>query len=184
MIQSDTTRITATATLVWTALLGATAVFGSYAFACVFPFAALATIAALTLDARRGAAVVGSVWLVNQIVGFGFRHYPHTLDTVMWGVAIGLGAAAALFAARAVISPSPRIGAPRAVVALAAAFISYEGVLFLYALYAGGLETFSPAIVSSIAVNDALWFAGLAMLRLALVRVLPTPFGLRTLRVA
>ena len=171
------TKQATTAALLWTATLGTAAIFGSYFFACVFPFVALATIAALTLDMRRAAVLVGAVWLTNQIVGFGFRNYPHTLDTLGWGIAIGVAAFAGLAAARAVIGKSPTLVSPRSLLALGAAFVAYEGTLFAWALVAGGLGTFSPRIVGLIALNDAVWFAGLVALRLVLTRSAPALFA-------
>lgn len=175
---------TTTAALLWSGVLGASAIFGSYFFACVFPFAALATIAALTLDLRRAVALVGSVWTVNQFVGFVFRAYPHDVNTVAWGVAIGLAAFSALFAARSVLRGRTDIVSPHALVALLAAFVAYEGMLFVYALFAGGIETFSPAIVAMIALNDAAWFAGLAALNLVLTRAVPALFATRRTPIA
>ncbi len=167
-------------TLLWSAILGTSAIFGSYAFACIFPFAALATIAALTLRTRRAAGLVGVVWLVNQVVGFGFRGYPHTMDSVGWGIAIGVGAFGALVAARLVVGTSPRILSPRTPVALLAAFIAYEVLLFAYALVAGGLDTFAPDIVAGIGMTDLIWFVALAGLHLALTYAAPDRFPAAT----
>lgn len=165
-----------TAPLLWSTILGAASIFGSYAFACVFPFAALATIAALTLPMRKGVALVAAVWAVNQVVGFAFRGYPHEVDTVAWGVAIGGAAIAALIAAKVVLNGSRAVIAPRTAAALIAAFLSYEALLYAFALVDGGLDTFTPDIVAKIALNDLTWFASLAALRLALTRAAPNAF--------
>ena len=175
---------TNTAALLWTAILATSAIFGSYFFACVFPFAALATIAALTLDRKSGIALVGSVWGVNQIVGFGFRDYPHTIDAAVWGVAIGIAAFAGLFAARHILRKDRNTLSLRAVGAFAGAFVAYEIVLFAWALVAGGVETFSPTIVATIALNDASWFAGLGVAHLALSRAMPRLFGASAIQAA
>ncbi len=162
-----------TAALIWSAILGASAIFGSYALACVFPFAAMATIAAITLGRWPSIRLVASVWGVNQVVGFGFRDYPHTLDSAGWGLAIGVGAFGALAAARVVMGRAPALLSARTPIALVAAFTAYEGLLFIYALWAGGTETFAADIVGLIAVNDLAWFAGLATLYLALAGAAP-----------
>ena len=159
------TKLSSTGASVWTAILAATALFGSYAFACVFPFAAIATIAALTLDARRGVALVALVWAANQAVGFGLHAYPHDASTIGWGIAIGVGALGAYAAARSLVGDTALLSV-RALGGLLAALVAYEGLLFAYALVAGGTETFAPGIVARIALNDAAWFAGLAALRL------------------
>jgi hypothetical protein len=168
------TKQATTATLIWTAVLGTTAIFGSYFFACVFPFAAVATIAALTLDLRRGLGVVAATWVANQVVGFAFMHFPHTFDTVALGISLGLGALAAYAAAH--IALRRGVTVTRVVSALAGAFIAYQLVIFAGAVAFGGVENFSPTIIGGVALNDAIWFAGLGTLRLALNRALPAQF--------
>ncbi len=169
------TKKTAPSALIWTAVLGASAIFGSYFFACVLPFAAIATISALTLDVRRGAALVVATWFANQVVGFTLMHYPQTVDTYALGLSLGLGALAAYGAARTVLrgNTSPlRIAA-----ALSGSFVAYQLVIYLGALGFGGVENFSPAIIEGVAFNDAIWFVGLAALNIGLMRVYPTPFA-------
>lgn len=167
------TKRTTIIALLWTAILGTTAIFGSWFFACVFPFAAIATIAALTLDVRRGVALVAATWAANQTVGFAVMDYPRTLETVALGISLGLGALAAFAVARLVLGHERRLFSPRAVAALAIAFVAYQFVIFAGALAFGGAGNFTPAIISGVALNDALWFVGLCAVRLALSRALP-----------
>ncbi len=174
------TKQTATAALIWTAILGTTAIFGSYFFACVFPFAAVATVAALTLDVRRGMALVSATWFANQVVGFSFMHYPQTPDTVALGVSLGLGAIAAYAAAHIVLRRG--VSAGRAVAALAGAFVAYQLVIYVGALGFGGADNFSAKIIAGVAFNDVVWFAGLMVLYLGLNRARPTLFGTRLAR--
>ncbi|UVO52990.1 hypothetical protein [Sphingomonas sp. SUN039] len=169
------TKQTATAALLWTAVLGASAIFGSWFFACVFPFAAMATIAAMTLDLRRGAALVVATWSANQIVGFTLMNYPQDVPTVALGISLGIGALLGFVAARTVLA---RLTQPvAAVAALAAAFVTYEAAIYVGALGFGGTDTFSPAIIGGVALNDAIWFAALLGLRALLTRTLPAQFG-------
>ncbi len=171
------TKQATTAALIWTAILGATSIFGSYFFACVFPFAAIATLAALTLDVRRGALLVGASWLANQIVGFTLMHYPQEFSTVALGMSLGLGALAAYgvagFVLRRIAQPLGTLGA------LVSAFVAYQLVIYVGALGFGGADNFSAAIIRAVALNDALWFAGLFALYSGLGRALPTMFGMR-----
>ncbi len=169
------TKQATTAALIWTAILGISAIFGSYFFACVFPFAALATVAALTLDTRRGLTLVAATWLANQIVGFGLLDFPRTLDTVALGISLGLGALAAYAAARVVT----RRGATPAssVAAFAGAFIAYQLAIYIGAIGFGGTENFTSTIIAGVALNDAVWFAGLMALRMAIVRAIPATIG-------
>ena len=154
----------------WSGTLAAATVLGSFALACVFPFAAIAALAALTLGRRSAMMLVGVAWAANQSVGFFLLSFPWDAQAVGHGIAI-LGATycgfeAARFAVRSVgNNPFARSGA-----ALFAAFIVYEVLLLAYAQFGGGAENFTTEIVAQIAVNDALWFAGLMVLRFAITQ--------------
>lgn len=171
------TKQATTAALIWTTVLGTAAIFGSYYFACVFPFAAIATIAVLTLDTPRGLALVGGTWLANQVVGFTLMNYPTTLDTFALGVSLGLGAGAAWGVARLILGSTATILSARTIMALGGAFAAYQVTIFAGALMFGGTENFTPTIIAGVALNDAIWFAGLVALRLALTRAAPAMFG-------
>ncbi len=161
--------MTKTRELIWTAILGLVAVLGSYALACIFPFAAVAALAAVTLDLRRGALLVGATFIANQAVGFTLMNYPHDTQAVLWGGFIGLGAFTGFLAARLVRSPT--LLSPRTIGALAAAIIGYQAIMFTGALLLDGFESSTPGIVAAIAYNDALWFAGLALVSLIADRI-------------
>jgi hypothetical protein len=118
----------ATGRAIWMALIVASGVGFSACFACATPFATLATLAALKIDRRDAAAVLGLVWLCNQVVGYGFLGYPWTWDSAAWGAAIGVSAGAALLAAMALAPTRPAsfsLSLP-----FVGAFAAYEGVLY------------------------------------------------------
>ncbi|NNM78706.1 hypothetical protein HJG53_17605 [Sphingomonas sp. ID1715] len=167
--------LSGTARLVWPLILSLGAFLGSWATACIFPFAGFAAVSALTTDLRRGLAAVFGVWAMNQAVGYSLLGYPTDTNTLAWGLAIGAGAFAGFFAARAAARLPGAI-----VVAPVAAFATYELLLFAVANAIGGLETFSGEIVLQIARNDAFWFAGLMAARFLLTRTAPALFGSRT----
>jgi hypothetical protein len=73
----------------WMGLLVVLSVLFSLASACAVPLAAFAAIAALTISRRHALALIGSVWLANQIAGFAIHHYPLTSTTFAWGAALG-----------------------------------------------------------------------------------------------
>lgn len=171
--------------LLWTAVLATATVAGAPAAACVLPFAAVAAVAAVTLDLKRAMAAIIVVWVLNQIIGFGLMDYPVTQYSIGWGAALLGGTVAALFAARFVhariAGGQHERGRSVAAIVLGfvAAFVAYEGSLFVVAQFAGGLETFTPRIVSLIALNDTVWFALLMGLRWVLVNAVPGQFGTR-----
>lgn len=170
------TAAASTPRLAWPAALAAATVAGTLATACMMPFVGLAAIAAATLGARRAVATVAAIWLANQLLGFTLLGYPHTADTYLWGGALLVASLAALATAQRV-GGGRGMAVGRLLMAFAAAFAVYEALLFGVALFAGGLATFTPAIVARIAANDAIWFAGLVVLHLMLTSAAPRVFG-------
>ncbi len=162
--------------LIWSAILGLVAVIGSFGLACVFPFAAVAALAAVTLDARRGAMLVGATFLANQIVGFTLLSFPHESQAYVWGGFIGAGAFAAFGAALLVQRAAP-IMSLRTLASLGAAIVAYQAVMFVGALALDAFASSTLEIVATVARNDVLWFAALAALRIALGYGLPRAFG-------
>ena len=90
-------------TMLWPAILVVAAVVGSLALTCVIPFAAFAVATAGTLRLRSALGTMAVMWLINQAVGFGALGYPWTLNTVLWGLAIGAAGLSATFAASAAL---------------------------------------------------------------------------------
>lgn len=147
--------------LLWIAsLVVASAVF-SLGVACAVPLAAFAAIAALTLCRRDAFALVGAVWLANQIAGFAVHHYPVTASTLAWGGGLGPVALLSTLAAQWVkdhLAQSHRVAA---IAAFLAAFTVYEGSLFAISLaVASGGSDYAPSIVWRIfAINTAAFAA-------------------------
>lgn len=152
----------------WAAILASSTVLGSLALACIFPFAALATLLAATLPLRKAALWMGAAWLGNQLVGYLLLGYPQTANSFAHGAAIGVTALVTLGAAHLVLVQAGRVSALGLIAAFVAAFVTYEAVLYGFALVLGGAGNFTPAIIALIAKNDALWFAGLGALWVAL----------------
>jgi hypothetical protein len=154
-------------TAAWPASLAGATVLGSLALACIFPFAAIAALAALTMDRRSGFALVGAVWAANQAVGFLLMNFPWDAQAVGHGIAI-LAATLAGFSVARMVVGKVEGSVLRSVAALASAFVVYEVLLRAYAQFGGGAENFSAEIVTGVAINDAMWFAGLIALRWAI----------------
>ena len=133
----------------------------SWEFACITPFVAFAVAAGYALSARAAVLTVSAIWLVNQAIGFAVLNYPGSIDTVLWGFAIG---AAALLAA-VLACATLRLELRNNVTALGAAFVlafgAYEGGLFLVTFALGGEDAFTPAIVAHVALLNLGWTVGL-----------------------
>lgn len=148
----------------WPAFLLATSLAGDLVFACATPFAAFAVVAAWTLALPSALLLMTAIWLGNQAVGFGVLGYPAEGVTLLWGAAI---AAAALIATLAVSFTLRRLSEAASMLRLgavfAAAYASYESVLFIASLSLGGQEAFRLPIVAEVAGVNAVWLAGLVV---------------------
>lgn len=160
----------------WPLILAAAAILGSLALACMMPFVALATLAALTMSRAQALVTVAGIWAVNQLMGFGLFGYPLDAYALGWGAALGAASLAALFVARRFAAATP-LAPLRTLAAFGIAFVAYEALLFFYALFAGGTDTFTAAIIFQIFANDALWLVGLGLLYAILQRTAPGLFG-------
>ncbi|HUI21209.1 MAG TPA: hypothetical protein VLZ74_09215 [Methylocella sp.] len=150
---------------VWVGFLVLASLVLSLGFACALPLAAFAAIAALTLSRRDAFALVGAVWLANQIAGFAIHHYPVEPSTFAWGFALGAVALASTFAAQSVKGLLRQNGGAAAAAAFVAAFAVYEGSLFVICLFLGtGISNFAPSIVRRILAINVTAFAALCLI--------------------
>jgi hypothetical protein len=148
----------------WIALLVVASVVFSLGFACAVPFAAFAAVAALTLSRRDAFALVGAVWLANQIAGFAVHHYPVTASTLAWGAGLGAVALLSTLAAQWANDRLPQSDMVAAVTAFLAAFAVYEGSLFAISLaLASGVPDYAPSIVWRIFAINTAAFAALVL---------------------
>ncbi len=175
MTDSPTIRSTAP-TMAWALALGLATLVGTLATACMTPFVALAVMAASTMPRGRAMLTVAGVWSTNQVLGFAIQHYPLTASTFAWGAAMGVAALAVALAA-GVMTDRRRLSALRTLAAFGVGFALYETILFAFAHVAGGLGTFSPAIVALIARNEAEWLVVLFGAYLLLTSRAPRWFG-------
>ncbi|MDQ6702580.1 MAG: hypothetical protein M3Z96_05500 [Pseudomonadota bacterium] len=146
----------------WIALLVVASVVFSLGFACAVPLAAFAAIAALTLSRRDAFALVGAIWLANQIAGFAVHHYPVTASTLAWGARLGAVALLSTLAAQWVKDHLAQSHMAAAAAAFLAVFAMYEGSLFAISLaLASGVSNYTPSIVWRIFAINAAAFAAL-----------------------
>ncbi|ATQ68168.1 MULTISPECIES: hypothetical protein [Methylosinus] len=142
--------------LAWLAAFIAVGAFAGFGVACAAPFAAFAAVAAIANPRGAALTLTASAWLVNQIIGFAFLHYPTDPATLGWGVALLVVALLACETARLV---APRAGA---VAAFVAGFGAYEGALYLATVATGGVTThYAPESVARLFAINAAAFAAL-----------------------
>jgi hypothetical protein len=119
---------------------------------------------------------VVAAWAVNQLIGFTLLGYPADAYAISWGVALGLASLAAMLVARMIVGPRTWSIARIAIAFLLAAAV-YETLLYGYALVAGGTDTFTPAIVAQLMLNDGVWCAILVVCHVVLTGLAPKVFG-------
>jgi hypothetical protein len=134
---------------------------GSWEFACITPFVAFAVAAGYALSAQGAVLTVGAIWLANQAVGFAVLGYPWTVDTILWGFAIGVAALLAGVLACTTLRSGLRSNATAIGVAFVLALGAYEGGLFLVTFALCGQDAFTPAIVGHVALLNLGWTVGL-----------------------
>jgi hypothetical protein len=161
-------------TKLWPAILALAAVGGSLALTCVAPFVAFAVATAATLRLRRALGTMAVIWLANQAVGFGALGYPWTLNTVLWGLAIGAAAMLATLAASGVLGRfHASTGWLRLPLAFGTAFGVYEIAIMAVSFILGSGDVFAPTLLGHLALIDAAWLGGLVLGHAALAAWCP-----------
>lgn len=165
-ISSPDATMPAARQALWLAILVAASVAFTLGLACAMPFAALGSAAALTLPRRDALLLTGAAWFANQLVGFVLLDYPWTVDTLAWGVALGIVAVLTTASQQWFVPHLDRHGGVLvAVASFVAAFAVYEGGLFVVAAtLLGATEDFAPAIVARVLEINAGAFAALLVL--------------------
>ena len=163
----------------WGGVLTTVTVVSTLLVACGTPFVALATLGALFLPRRDAVVLIAVNWLANQVIGFAFLHYPHTLECYRGGLDIGFAAMlcafAALLANKVLGKAAPVL---KALGSFAVAFVTYEGLLYAISPHANAAD-FAPPIVGYIFLVNSIAFVGLLLIK-ALAAVLGFAFPLVT----
>ena len=114
---------------------------------------------------NAGFASDGCYWFANQFVGFVFYHFPRTANTVLWGLAIGATAVLTTLVTAKLLKRVNNLPVlARIGLGFVVALATYEGSLFLAALFLGGVENFSLAIIAEIGLSNLLWLTGFVVL--------------------
>jgi hypothetical protein len=151
----------------WGGILTVLTVASTLAVACGTPFAALATLAALFLPRRDAFVLIAVNWLANQAIGFGLLHYPLNWDCYRGGINLGIAALLSTMAALLAQGALRNVAtSARAIGSFAAAFITYEGILFLTSA-AGSKADFAAPVVLYIFYVNAVAFVALLLLQTA-----------------
>jgi hypothetical protein len=115
----------------WAAILTVMTVLGILSVSCATPFAALGALAAIFLPRRDAFVLIGVNWIATQVIGFVWLHYPLNWECYRGGLNLGIAAVCATAAAMLTHRALCRAAWLVAIIGtFAAAFVTYEGVLF------------------------------------------------------
>jgi len=136
------------------------------------PLVAFAVMGGVMLNRRRAIAVAVTLWLVNQVIGFGLRGYPLSATAFTWGALMGIGTLLAVtFAAiRPGFSQSSWAGHWLWVaIALIGGFGLFQGLIMLVYPVMGDGHFMDWAIVVKIFATQARWAGATALCHGALL---------------
>ncbi|MEO1005660.1 MAG: hypothetical protein AAFW67_07360 [Cyanobacteria bacterium J06638_38] len=128
------------------------------------PLVGFAAVSGNTLTRKKALITTMSIWLTNQLYGFTIRQYPPTLESLTWGLVMGLGILLVTY----LVTLKPKFSRHNfqgyllwLAIAIVGGYFIYQGSILLIAQLMGGHE-FSSAILWGIFVKDVIWSAALS----------------------
>ena len=130
------------------------------------PLVSFAAMSGAMLSRRRAITVALTIWLVNQVIGFGLRGYPLSETAFMWGALMGIGTLlAVVFASlRPAFSRFSWAGHfSWEIVAVIVGFVLYQGLIMLaYPPLADG-HAMGWAVIAKIFSQQVMWAGAIAL---------------------
>lgn len=153
----------------WVGILTAASPLFTLVLACATPLVAFAALAALNMRLRSAVLLVGSVWLLNQAIGYACLGYPWSFESYAWGIALGGASYLALFVARGTANYLRTTSVMVATGgALLTAFFAFEVILFgVSYILPGGSSAFSWPVVEKVFAINVAALVGLLLLHRA-----------------
>jgi hypothetical protein len=128
------------------------------------PLVGLAAVAGNTLTRKKALVSVTSIWFANQLYGFIIRQYPKTLESLAWGLVMGLG----IFTVTWLVTLQPKFSRNNwqgyllwLAISIVGGYAIYQGSIVLIAQLMGG-HGLSSAILWGIFVKDVVWAVALS----------------------
>ena len=150
---------------IWPLALLAIGTASNLIFAHV-PLVAVAVASGVTLKRKWALATALIIWLVNQVIGFGWRGYPFTLVALTWGILMGFGTLLVTMAAswRPSFSRSSWIGHWLwLAIATLVGFMLYQGMILLAFPWLAGGHTMDWDIVGKLFLKQVTWVGAIAI---------------------
>ena len=123
------------------------------------PLVGLAAVAGNTLTRNKALISAMSIWFANQLYGFTIRQYPKTLESLIWGLVMGLGVLLVTW----LVTLQPKFSRQSfqgylvwLAISLIGGYAIYQGSIVLVAQWMGG-HGFSSTILGKIFLRDVIW---------------------------
>ena len=123
------------------------------------PLVGFAAVAGNTLTRNKAVITVTSIWFANQLYGFTIRQYPKTLESLIWGLVMGLGVLLVTW----LVTLQPKFSRQSfqgysiwLAISLIGGYAIYQGSIVLIAQLVGG-HGFSSIILWGIFFQDFIW---------------------------
>jgi hypothetical protein len=142
------------------------------------PLVAFGVIAGSTLPPKRALSIVATIWLINQLYGYGLRQYPQTAESLSWGLVMGLGTL--LVTALAAIRPPFSKLTCRGhwlwvAIALVTGFLLLQSLILSLGFLLTGSHVLTWAILGHLLIKEVVWTIALTAFYVFLIR-----FAMRT----
>ena len=123
------------------------------------PLVGFAAVAGNTLTRNKALISAMSIWFANQLYGFTIRQYPRTLESLIWGLVMGLG----MLTITWLVTLQPKFSRQSfqgyllwLAISLIGGYAIYQGSIVLIAQLLGG-HGFSSIILWKIFLRDVIW---------------------------
>ena len=137
------------------------------------PLVGFAAVAGNTLTRNKALISAMSIWFANQLYGFTIRQYPRTLESLIWGLVMGLGVLLVTW----LVTLQPKFSRQRfqgyliwLAISLIGGYAIYQGSIVLIAQLVGG-HGFSSTILWGIFVKNVIGAAALSAIHCSLIWV-------------
>lgn len=128
------------------------------------PLVGFAAVAGNTLTRKKALVSITSIWFANQLYGFIIRQYPRTLESLVWGLVMGLG----MLMVTWLVTLQPKFSRNNwqgyllwLAISVVGGYAIYQGSIVLIAQLMGG-HGLSSAILWGIFVKDVAWAVALS----------------------
>ncbi|MGK7948231.1 MAG: hypothetical protein AB4368_05355 [Xenococcaceae cyanobacterium] len=138
------------------------------------PLVAFAAVTGNTLTRKKALITTMSIWFASQLYGFTIRQYPLTLESLTWGLVMGLGTLLVTW----LVTLRPKFSHYNfqgyliwLAIAVVGGYAIYQGSILLVAQLMGG-HGLTAVMLGRIFVKNVIWAVGLSGIHSSIIWLL------------